>query len=187
MTLPRELVLTRTEAVGYRVHSKPVDELKALRRDARSIEPRIVEAGSEETLLTDVPVMQSEWQLAFELPASATFDFGIELANELGERYRFGYDDSGRLYSDRTASGDFSFSADFPGVHRATRLSPDRRLSLHLFIDAASVETFVDGGANVLTETFFPTAPFSSLSVYSNGADLRVLEGRAWALERIWD
>jgi fructan beta-fructosidase len=188
MTVPRELVLTRTEASAYRVHSRPVDELKTLRASAHTIEPVTVEAGSEVTLLTDVPVMQSEWLLQFELPDSVSYDVGVELGNDLGERYRFGFDGhDGRLYSDRTASGDFSFSAEFPGVHRATRLSPDRRLSLHLFIDAASIEAFVDGGANVLTDTLFPTAAFTTLSVYANGAELRLLQGQAWALSSIWD
>jgi sucrose-6-phosphate hydrolase SacC (GH32 family) len=165
-----------------------VDELKTLRASAHTIEPVTVEAGSEVTLLTDVPVMQSEWLLQFELPDSVSYDVGVELGNDLGERYRFGFDGhDGRLYSDRTASGDFSFSAEFPGVHRATRLSPDRRLSLHLFIDAASIEAFVDGGANVLTDTLFPTAAFTTLSVYANGAELRLLQGQAWALSSIWD
>jgi fructan beta-fructosidase len=187
MTLPRELVLTRTDAAGYRVHSRPVVELQALRTRTQVIEPVTIQADAEVTLLTDVPVMQSEWLLEFELPDSVSYEFGVELGNELGERHRFGYDDTGQLYSDRTASGDFSFAAEFPGVHRAARLSPDRRLSLHLFIDAASVEAFVDGGANVLTDTVFPTAPFTTLSVYAHGADLRLLQGRAWALASIWD
>jgi len=187
MTLPRELVLTRTATAGYRVHSRPVEELRMLRSAPVTIEQVTVAAGSEMKLLTDVPVMQSEWQLAFELPSSASFDFGVELGNELGERYRFGYNDTGQLYSDRTLSGDFTFSTEFPGVHHAARLSPDRRLSLHLFIDAASIEAFVDGGANVLTDTVFPTVPFTILSIYAKGADLQMLQGQAWALESIWD
>jgi fructan beta-fructosidase len=187
MTLPRQLVLTRTDAAGYRVHSRPVVELQALRTRTQVIEPVTIQADAEVTLLTDVPVMQSEWLLEFELPDSVSYELGVELGNELGERYRFGYDDTGQLYSDRTASGDFSFAAEFPGVHRAARLSPDRRVSLHLFIDAASVEAFADGGANVLTDTVFPTAPFTTVSVYAHGADLRLLQGRAWALKGIWN
>ena len=187
MTLPRELVLTRTEAAGLRVHSRPVEELAALRGPVSEIAPVTVEADSEVQLLVDVPVMQSEWELRFELPRSVDYHVGVELGNGLGERYRFGYDAAGnRFYSDRTASGDFSFSEEFAGAHHAVRLSPDRTLSLHFFVDAASIEVFADGGANVLTDTFFPTRPYAMVAVYAEGADLRLLEGRAWPLEGIW-
>jgi sucrose-6-phosphate hydrolase SacC (GH32 family) len=50
-------------------------------------------------------------------------------------------------------------------VHRATRLSPERKLTLHLFIDAASIEAFADGAH--LTDTFFPTRPFREVAVYA--------------------
>jgi sucrose-6-phosphate hydrolase SacC (GH32 family) len=124
MTLPRELLLTRTDAAGYRVHSRPVAELQALRGEVMTIAPLTVEAGAQEPLALDVPVSQSEWILEFQLPDAVGYEFGIEFSNDLGERYRFGYDGArNELYSDRTASGDFAFPKKFPGVHRATRLS----------------------------------------------------------------
>jgi fructan beta-fructosidase len=187
MTLPRELALTRTTHAGYRVHSRPVAELQALRGEAMTIAPLTIEAGTHVPLALDVPVSPSEWILEFELPDAVGYAFGIEFGNDLGERYRFGYDGAlNQFYSDRTASGDFSFSEKFPGVHRARRLAPDRKLTLHLFIDTASIEAFADGGANVLTDTFFPTRPFSAAALYSQGEGVMLVGGKAFALESIW-
>ena len=188
MTIPRQLVLTRTDQDGYRVYSRAVTELQTLRGTSRKIEPARIKAGSEFILLADAPLMQSEWKLDLELPDSVTFDIGFELKNDLGERYRFGLDGAkGELYSDRRASGDSRFSAKFPGVHRAARLSESRRLELHIFVDAASVETFTDNGANVFTDTVFPSSPFTQLSVYAERADLHMNGGQTWELNRIWD
>jgi fructan beta-fructosidase len=187
MTLPRELVLTRTAHAGYRVHSRPVEELQALRGEPTAIVAQTVSAGARVPLAVGVPVSQSEWLLEFELPDASGYEFGIEFSNDFGERYRFGYDGSSNaFYSDRSASGDFSFSEKFPGVHRATRLSPDRKLTLHLFLDVASIEAFADGGANVLTDTFFPAQPFRQVAVYAQGESVHLLGGEAYGLSSIW-
>jgi len=186
MTLPRELRLMLT-GHGYRLFSRPVTELRKLRDDSLAIEPVTIAANSSVALDIGFPVSRSEFLLEFELPESGSVDFGLELGNDLGERYRFGYDGSGReFYSDRTASGDASFSEKFPAVHRADRMHGDAMLRLHLFIDAASIEVFSDGGANVMTETFFPTREFNTISVYANGGSVRLSKGEAWSLKSIW-
>jgi len=112
---------------------------------------------------------------------------GIELRNDLGEWYRFGYDSGGnRFYSDRTGSGDFTFSEQFAGVHRAERISASRTLRLHLFVDAASIEAFADDGANVLTDTFFPTRPFNAMGLYSVHQPVHLQQGEVHVLDSIW-
>jgi fructan beta-fructosidase len=165
-----------------------VAELRALRAEGVAIAPRTIEAGTEVLLTTSTAASRSEWILEFQLPDADGYELGIEISNDLGERYRFGYDGArNELYSDRTASGDFAFSEKFPGVHRATRLSSERKLTLHLFIDAASIEAFADGGANVLTDTFFPTRPFREVAVYAQGQGVRLLGGEAYGLRSIWN
>jgi fructan beta-fructosidase len=186
MTLPRELQLHKTEQ-GYRVYSLPVAELKVLRKASNPVSAVDLEADDHVLLEVNFPVSLSEVEVEFKLPQSGNYDFGLELSNELGERYRFGYDSAfSEFYSDRTRSGDFSFSAEFSGVHRAARLSNSDILHLHLFIDVASIEVFADHGANVLTDTFFPSREFSRISVYSTGSGIRLLGGEIYQLESIW-
>jgi len=187
MTLPRQLRLQQT-GEGLRVYSSPVDELRSLRAASRPLGARTIEAGTSVPLALGFPVSRSEVLLEFALPESGSRDLGIELRNDLGEWYRFGYDGvRGEYYSDRTESGDTSFSDKFPGIHRTRRLSGDETVRLHLFIDVASIEAFADGGANVLTETFFPTRDFNRMSIYAMGAPVRLIDGEAFELKSIWD
>jgi sucrose-6-phosphate hydrolase SacC (GH32 family) len=44
---------------------------------------------------------------------------------------------------------------------------------LRLFIDAASVELFADGGSTVMTSVFFPRSPFDRMTL--DGIKSRVL------------
>jgi fructan beta-fructosidase len=186
MTLPRELRLVLTED-GYRLFSQPAEELLQLRDESLAIEPVTIGANTSVALDIGFPVSRSEFLLEFESPDSGQVDFGIELRNDLGERYRFGYDGpSGQFYSDRTASGDVSFSEKFSAVHRADRISADATLGLHLFIDVASIEAFADDGANVMTETFFPTREFNAISVYAKGGSVQLSKGEAYSLKSIW-
>jgi len=186
MTLPRTLTLHKTPA-GYRVFSQPVRELQNLRIASRPVGVLSIAAGESRTITTDFPISQSELVLEFKLPAVDS-NVGIELSNDRGERYRFGYDSRGKqFYSDRTESGDFSFSDEFARVHYSTRLTDKPRLKLHVFIDAASMEVFADGGANVMTDTFFPTDTFNRLEVFSRGEGTTVMKGTVYRLSNIWD
>jgi len=59
-------------------------------------------------------------------------------------------------------------------------------LRLHLFVDAASIEAFADGGANVLTDTFFPARPFNAMGIYPVHQPVHLRRGEIHALESIW-
>jgi sucrose-6-phosphate hydrolase SacC (GH32 family) len=65
----------------------------------------------------------------------------------------------------------------------APQVPPD---TIPLFIDAAFIEAFADGGANVLTDTFFPTRPFRLIAVYAQGQRANLLGGEAYGLRSIW-
>lgn len=186
MTLPRELTLHRTRK-GFRVFSRPIEELQVLRTAQSSVVPQTVAVGVPAVLAPGFPVSLSEVVLEFELPETGAPDFGIELANGVGERYRFGLDAAtGQFYSDRTRAGDGSFADSFAGVHRSGRLSGERVVRLHLFIDVASIEAFADDGANVMTDTVFPSQAFSAISVYSTRAPVKLRGGVIHRLRSIW-
>lgn len=118
-----------------------------------------------------------ELELEFELPNNGAGDFGIELSNAKGERYRLGYDVAAQqFYSDRTQSGDLSFSEKFGAAfHRALRFSKDRRIRLHVFFDVASAEFFADDGATVLTDNFFPGEKFNWVKMFSKNGKVTLV------------
>jgi fructan beta-fructosidase len=186
MTLPRELTLEKTPA-GYRVFSHPVNELERLRGDSSELRSLLVPAGSTVPLATAFPVSTSEVVVEFQLPEAEDYELGLMLSNDLGERYRVGYDGAtGELYSDRSAAGEASFAENFAGVHRSRRLSSAKTLRLHVYFDVASAELFADGGANVMTDIFFPSLDFTRLSIYADGADVSLVQGWVFELKSIW-
>lgn len=187
MTLPRTLNLHETTA-GYRIFSRPVEELKALRSVTQKLGRTEIGTTFDLTEQAGLPVSQLEWVLEFELPESGEADFGVELANGKGEKYRIGYQaTANQFYSDRTKSGDASFSDKFAAkIHTAPRLSTDKTIRFHLFFDVASAELFADNGAVVMTDIFFPTEDFTSIKIYSERGRVNLLRGEGHSIKRIW-
>ncbi len=187
MTLPRTLRLVRTD-VGYRVFAAPVRELTSLRAESARIPGMTLDGVVDLTDRIGFPVTTSEIVLEVGKDALRRADFGVELSNARGERYRIGYETSSdRYYSDRTEAGDHAFSEAFAdGVHWVPRFAQDGVVRLRLFFDVASVELFADDGATVLTDIFFPNAPFDRIALYAKGGKVRVVGGVVSRLRSIW-
>jgi fructan beta-fructosidase len=187
MTVPRTLRLVETDS-GYRLLSEPVAELETLRRESVSLAGRRVagqvDIGAELGFSPSV----SDVELEFDLERSDASAFGVTLTNDAGERYRIGYDASRDVFvSDRTRAGDSSFSDEFAArVHEAPRQARAARLRLRLLLDVASVELFADGGATVLTDIFFPSSTFESISLYAEGGAAELVGGEIHRLGGIW-
>ncbi len=197
-TLPRELVLKNTSE-GYRLFSLPVKELEKIRSKSYEIPPTEISSSLDLTNQLGFSPEQSEWVLEFTVPsaladgsktsAKAVGTVGIELSNSKGEIYRILYDASqNRFVSDRTKSGDFSFSDKFaPTIHVAPRFSKEGTLRLHLFFDVASAELFADQGATVMTELYFPSEVFNRARVFAEGGKASLTQGTVYQLKRIWN
>jgi sucrose-6-phosphate hydrolase SacC (GH32 family) len=56
---------------------------------------------------------------------------------------------------------------------------------MRLLFDVASVELFADGGATVMTEVFFPSSPFESISLYAEGGKAELVAGEIHRLAGI--
>lgn len=186
-TLPRSLILKKT-GEGYRIFSQPVKELEALRSTSKKIESTEITSSLDLTQVLGFSPSQTEMVLDFETEDTAA-NFGVELSNSKGQRYRIGYDAAARqFYSDRTQSGDLSFSEKFGAkVHTAPRISRDKNIRFHLYFDVASAELFADGGATVITDIFFPAQDFTSVKIYAEKGKVKLANGEAWRLNSIWD
>lgn len=187
MTLPRTLELRKT-AEGYRLFSNPVNELKKLRTSVRPLQGMDIPGSYDLTKQAGFSNGLLELEVDFEPEAGTPADFGIEISNQKGERYRIGYQTAGnQYYSDRTRAGNASFSDKFATrIHVAPRISTEKTVRFHVFFDVASAELFADDGETALTDIFFPTENFTQIKVYSEGGKVRVLKGTAWPLKSIW-
>lgn len=187
MTLPRTLSLEMTDP-GYRLFSKPVSELQGIRIDSQHLKSVVVSEELDLTKQFGISPTGLELELVFELPVGGSTDFGIELSNSKGELYRIGYNlTNNEFYSDRSKSGDFSFSRSFAGpIPKSPRVLRKEKIRFHFFIDAASIELFADEGANTMTEIFFPTEDFNTIKIYAQGGNVKLESGKAYPLKSIW-
>jgi fructan beta-fructosidase len=187
MTIPRSLRLDATD-YGLRLRQKPVSELKALRGAPLNLPPENLAVGVHELPLSDLPEEGVfEMELLFDLVDSQGDQIYVTLSNETGDFFRLGYDRSNgknEFFTDRRQSGKVDFEERFaPGLHTAPRWSNDDQLRLHLFFDRTSVELFADQGEPVMTDIFFPNAPFTRgvIEIYGDGY-MRLENGKIWPI-----
>lgn len=186
-TLPRSLKLYNMEK-GYRLRVEPVVELQKIRATSFDL-PEIPVTGSisltEKSVFLPCP---SEWIFEFKLPETKAGNFGIELSNSEGEKYRIGYDIArNQFYSDRTEAGSNTFSKTFAsGVHVAQRISENGTVKMHLFFDNTSAELFADGGSVAMTELFFPNHIFNQIHVFAGAETPIMVKAKGWELKNIW-
>lgn len=171
MTVPRELSLH-----GLELRQAPVAELAALR--GRPVENMTQSGGG---LASWAGLAETaEYDLTFHLP-QATSGFVLTLANDAGEDLRLGLDQAGNWFVDRGNSGPADFNDEFAARHTAQRKRSGNTARVRMLVDRASVEIFVDDGATVLTETFFPSEDFTSTSLQLTGR-AELVTGTAWPL-----
>ena len=187
MTVPRELKLKK-KGDEVKLISIPVKELTSLRGEKTEITSQAVSGEMEIKMASDL--LPCEVILEFQPDKDSQFgessDYGIAFENNLGESIKIGYDSlNEELYIDRTKSGMDTFSADFAGKHIA-KYKKTGSLKMHLLVDVASVEVFVNDSDEVMTEIFFPTENYSKLKLYAKNGQIKINDGVIYSLKSIW-
>ena len=87
---------------------------------------------------------------------------------------------------DRTNSANMNFNPKFSGVYDAPLTAPGRKVNLHVFVDASSVEVFVNDGERVLTAISFPSGEGREVKLFGpqDRANISVLD--VWNLKSSW-
>jgi len=179
MTIPRELTLNEMNGEFF-LASSPVREIRKLRTDSLSL----VQQGNSITKKDGQGLSFSELDL--DLLTTGSDTVGIAFENELTERLLIGYSAlSGEVFIDRSKAGDTSFSQRFTGIVKAPYKAGEK-INMHLFVDATSVELFVDGGRLTMTSVFFPSDNFSELKLYPSANVNMLQKGIVYDLKTIW-
>lgn len=149
MTLPRSLSLMKTEK-SYRVLSRPVVEI-------------------ENYIGNEIDELENS---TYVVSANVTQNFEIKLSNDLGEEVVI-KSDGDQLILDRSKSGIIDFSPRFGSAHLAD-LDGVESQKIQIFVDASSIEVFINDGELVMTDLVFPNAPYNKIaSVGTSGIAVR--------------
>ncbi|MDE3742662.1 glycoside hydrolase family 32 protein [Maribacter polysaccharolyticus] len=170
MTVAREVKLIK-DAETYRLAFDPVDELDAY-KGVKYKKERIAVNGLS-ALLDSEKVNLSRTAISFSISDVKKDSFTFKLSNKQGDELSFGYNGGDNsFFIDRHNSGKTGFSDRFSNkVSKAKRSSDNALLSGTILLDKTSIELFFDEGSTVMTEIFFPNAPFETLSIESASED----------------
>jgi fructan beta-fructosidase len=157
-TLPREISLFDVDGTLL-LKSTPARELENLRKASYSI-------SKNESLLPSSAV---------EILADVTSDeaFSLTLSNELGEEVTVSKE-MGLVTVNRQKAGKISFNRDFAAAHSAPMSW--KAASIRIFLDASSVELFVNEGELVLTSILFPSSPWKKVTLNQGLDALQIMD-----------
>ena len=164
MTVARTIELKKTND-SYRLLFQPVKELNSYR--STKYKKQSIAVKGETKLIDSKSIDLSSTEIIFEISDLKNSGFTFKLTNKQGDTLAFGYNNSDKnFFVDRRKSGKIDFSEKFANrVSIAKRTSLDADLSGTIIMDKTSIELFYDNGETVITELFFPNAPFDKLSI----------------------
>ena len=186
MTLPRELRLFKSDS-DYILNSRPIKELRKLRGDSISFNQLIV--AGEKVLNNSFSPSQYEIIIDVNLRETTANSFGIGLQNDVGENLLITFDKNEEmLYVDRTNSSNDKFSEEFfKKIHSAPINYDKDTLKIHLFVDAASLEIFINNGELSFTDIFFPSIKFDKISLFAKDGICNIINFKIYTLNSIWN
>ncbi len=167
MTIPRELTLRTTES-GLRIFQEPVQSYFNLRKKQVFIKSGDANSHSDTIEVTHNSKLNDIY-LEIRPNKSKSESFRVVASNRVGEQIEIGYNPESKTYFiDRTKSGKVNFDKSFSSIALAPRTSTNTTIKMHIILDVASVEVFCDDGETVLTDIFFPTEDFTTVSLIGN-------------------
>jgi levanase/fructan beta-fructosidase len=164
MTVAREIKLIK-DADSYRLAFKPVDEIDAYK--GVKYRKENIAVNGELVIISSEKINLSRAAITFNISDIKKDSFTFKLSNKEGDELSFGFNGiDNTFFIDRNKSGKTGFSDTFSNKKSiAKRISSSEKLSGTILLDKTSIELFYDEGSTVMTEIFFPNAPFETLSV----------------------
>ncbi len=164
MTIAREVQLQKGDN-GYRLLFNPVKELASYRSTKYKKENITIKGDTK--LIDSDAIDLARVEIKFNISNLIDEGFSFNLTNKQGDSLAFGYNHNDKnFFVDRRKSGKIDFAEKFADrISTAKRTSLNKDLSGTIIIDKTSIEIFFDNGETVMTEIFFPNAPFEKLSI----------------------
>jgi fructan beta-fructosidase len=184
MSIPREVGLRRT-AEGIRLVQKPAREMESLRD--RHFAFKGGDLSEANAWLTERHVQGDQLELMVEFEPQSSGAEGVKVLKGDKEATVIGIDrQRGQAFVDRTQSGNVMFHQKFSGVYDAPLPVHDGRVKLHVFVDASSVEVFVNDGERVLTSLVYPSPASRAVEFFGSATSAKITSLNVWTLKSIW-
>lgn len=164
MTLPRTLSLSKINDT-YQLLSYPIKGIDGLLVEEVSVIDLAVPVGEKETVSLR---NGNQSEITFNTTAR---DLMIVFKNEQGEQLVLEMDSAKkRCTLDRSQSGLTDFQETFAGRQQMPLDNlPDGEVEFRIFLDASSIEVFINKGQYVMTAQIFPTNSYSDLEMGNTG------------------
>jgi sucrose-6-phosphate hydrolase SacC (GH32 family) len=184
MSIPREVGLGQT-AEGIRLVQKPVSEMECLRNQHLRVKGGDV-AEANDWLIKN-KIQGNQLELVFELDPISSGVEGVKVLKSAREETVIGVDrDRGAVFVDRAHSVNAGFQPGFPGVYSAPLTNRAGKVKLHVFVDACSVEVFVNDGEQVFTALIYPSADSRGVEFFSPASGATISSLDVWKLKSSW-
>lgn len=153
-----------------RLGMRPIEELKSLRYNQRSLEPHALPAGETIELMT-APMNAFDIEATIEPGTSPTIGLKVCCgSSETGEETVVGYDrQAGELFVDTTSSSARGLGLK---VREAApfMLAPGELLKLRVLVDRSVVEIFAND-RQAITRRIYPGAGSLGVKAFTTGGD----------------
>ncbi len=176
-TLPRELILDSDN----NVRNRPIKELEALRENHRGLSDITLK---NELRHTNIESTACELKVELDLTQSDAERFGLQLAaTKDGKQATLLYVDlqSHRIVLDRSLSG-----LELKG-YRSAQLPKTDKLTLHVYVDASSVEIFVNDDLYSFSSRIYPQLPAERwVNLFAENGSAKITQLDSWQLKSIY-
>jgi fructan beta-fructosidase len=180
MSIPRSLAVRDVDG-RWQVVQAPVREMESLRGPRERVRLRKVTAAADLAKLQNAT--RGLYELEASLHPSDDAEFELALGTEATGRTLLHFDvPQQRLTLDRRHSGRVDFHKRFPGASAAPLRLIDGRLTLRVFVDASSVEVFVNDGETVMTSLILPNSELHGISLAVQRGELKRADLTGWRL-----
>lgn len=183
MSLPREVTLVR-DGDSYELSQKVVDQAAAYEETSAAVNipggslsegVTPIDETSGDMLKIDLSLNMgdaSQAGIIVRAPEGAGTD-AAQAADVPGTE--IGYDaGTGKIYVDRTRSGNTDFHPEFSHVSSAPAPLENGLVTLSIYVDRSSVEVFGAGGTRTLTDLIYPDPADQSIALFSEGGSASI-------------
>jgi fructan beta-fructosidase len=181
MTLPRTLSLAKIEG-DYHLLNFPIDGVDSLLEKQTST----VMNFSKEKIGTGMKLSNgAQSEIRFE---TTSRNFSLNFSNDAGEQLTLTMQGNPKqLVLDRSESGLVDFQENFANIQRMPMTNlPEGELEVRIFLDASSLEIFVNKGQYVMTAQVFPKEPYKTFKLGDTSPDFHMNNGIIHEVKGVW-